>query len=438
MVSLLGIALSMILIIVLAFKKVPLYVYAPVCAAIAAAFSRLNPYETLASAFTGGLGGYVSQNFMLFLSSAVFAEFMCKSGASKYIALRLSVLAKRSRNSQFAGMMYMAFVQFVLTAGGVNVFVVIFLLVDLNRTLYEELDIPWNLYLANMWASGTATTWALPGMPSIQNLIPTTYLGTTPMAGAGLGIFMGVEISALCILYIYCCLRKARKNQEHFLPQGAAVKAKDIQVEQESVSRINLWTALTPSVVVLVTMNLFKIQPTIALLLGSLTTFLLFHEHFEHFTHTFGKGMECGLSVLLPVAFMSGYGTVISMTDGFQLVVEALKNIPGSEAWQVFIASNVAACICGSVSGGLGIVLTTLGDYFLSMNLSPGIIHRIVLAGASGLDTMPFAASIHSLMRVSCIEFSWNSYKHLFMCNLVLTIITGITGVVMVNLGIFT
>lgn len=217
MVSLLGIILSIALIIVLAFKKVPLYVYAPLCAAIAALFSKLNPYEVLTTSFTQGIGSYVSQNFMLFLSSAVFAAFMCESGASKYIALRISSLAQRSRNSQFAGLMYMALVQFVLTAGGVNVFVIIFLLVDLNRTMYEELDIPWNLYLANMWASSTATTWALPGMPSIQNLIPTTYLGTTPMAGAGLGIFMGVEISVLCIGYVWLCLRRAKRNGQHFL-----------------------------------------------------------------------------------------------------------------------------------------------------------------------------------------------------------------------------
>ena len=51
---------------------------------------------------------------------------------------------------------------------------------------------------------------------------------------------------------------------------------------------------------------------------------------------------------------------------------------------------------------------------------------------------MPHAASIHSLMRVSCIEFNWNSYKHLFVCNLVLTIITGLTGVLLVSLGVFT
>ena len=436
MVSLLGIILSIALIIVLAFKKVPLYVYAPLCAAIAALFSKLNPYEVLTTSFTQGIGSYVSQNFMLFLSSAVFAAFMCESGASKYIALRISSLAQRSRNSQFAGLMYMALVQFVLTAGGVNVFVIIFLLVDLNRTMYEELDIPWNLYLANMWASSTATTWALPGMPSIQNLIPTTYLGTTPMAGAGLGIFMGVEISVLCIGYVWLCLRRAKKNGQHFLPEGAAVAAKNIQVEKDPTDGIRLLPALMPPV--LVAMNAFKVAPAISLVLGSVVAWALFHKNIRRFTVTFGKGMESGLSVLLPVAFMAGYGQVIASTEGFGLAIEALKHIPGPEVLQVFIAANVASCICGSVSGGLGIVLTTLGDYFLSMNLSPGIIHRIVLAGASGLDTMPHAASIHSLMRVSCIEFNWNSYKHLFVCNLVLTIITGLTGVLLVILGVFT
>ena len=63
MVSLLGIILSIALIIVLAFKKVPLYVYAPLCAAIAALFSKLNPYEVLTTSFTQGIGSYVSQNF---------------------------------------------------------------------------------------------------------------------------------------------------------------------------------------------------------------------------------------------------------------------------------------------------------------------------------------------------------------------------------------
>lgn len=437
MISLAGIIISIVLIMVLAFRKVPLYVYAPFCAMLVALFSGTNPFTALSTTFVSGLGSYVGQNFMLFLSSAVFAAFMEESGAARYIALRLAALAKRSKNSRLAGLMYMALVQIVLTAGGINVFVVIFLLVALNRTMFEELDIPWNLFLANSWACSTATVWALPGMPSIQNLIPTTYLGTDAMAGAGLGIFMGVEITVLCILYVCWCLRRAQKNNEHFLPDGEAVCSQAIQADQEPVQGIRLWSALLPSVVVLVTMNLLHVPAAASLLLGSLTAYVLFHRNFESFTGTILKGMENGLNVLLPVAFMTGYGAVVASTEGFQVVIEALKHIPGPEVLQVYIAVNVASCICGSVSGGLGITLTTLGDYFLAMDLSPEIIHRIAVAGASGLDTMPHAASIHSLMRVSCIEFNWRSYKHLLVCNLLLTMITGVTGVLLVALGIF-
>lgn len=437
MLSIIGIVVSIAAIMALAFKKVPLYVYAPVCALIAAIASGLNPYYAMVDSFVPGIAEYVSKNFMLFLSSAIFAFFMDESGAARYIALRLSSLAKRSKHSKFAGLMLMALVQIVLSVGGINLFVVIFLMVSLNRTMYEELDIPWNLFLANMWASGTVTVWALPGMPSIQNLIPTEYLGTDAMAGAGLGIFMGIEITVLCILYVWYCLRKAEKNKEHFLPQGEAVKNAEINVNKEIPKNINMWMALIPSAVVLITMNGFKLAPAVSLLLGSLIAYILFRKNIKNVAFTLRDGMENGLSVLLPVAFMAGYGTVIASTSGFAVIIEALKNIQGPEVVQVYIATNVAACICGSVSGGLGIVMTTLGDHFLAMDLSPGIIHRIAVAGASGLDTMPHAASIHSLMRVSCIEFNWQSYKHLFMCNLVLTIIVGITGVIAVCLGIF-
>ena len=105
MTSLVGIIFSIVLIMILAFKNVPLYVYAPFCAIIVALFSKMNPFETLSEVFVTGLGDYVAQNFLLFLSSAVFAAFMEESGAAKYIALRLASLAMRSKQSQFAGLL---------------------------------------------------------------------------------------------------------------------------------------------------------------------------------------------------------------------------------------------------------------------------------------------------------------------------------------------
>ena len=437
-ISVIGIIVSIVLIMILAFRHVPLYVYAPACACLAALFSQIDPYTALSTSFVTGLGTYVGNNFLLFLSSAVFAAFMDESGAARCIALKIAALSKKTKYSKLTALLCMALVQLILTAGGINVFVVIFLLVSLNKVIFEELDIPWNLFLANGWASSTCTVWAFPGMPSIQNLIPTEYLGTTPMAAPGLGMVMGIEISVLCILYVNYCLRKAERNNEHFLPQGEAVmKSKEGMDEIDKATNMKFIPAIIPSVVVLVTMNALKWQPAVALLAGSLVSYVMFRKNFRTFTPVIGKGMKDGLSVLLPVAFMAGYGAVIASTQGYKVIIDALQNIPGPEVVQVYVATNVAAGVCGSVSGGLGIVFTTMGSYFKAMSLSPEIIHRIAVAGASGLDTMPHAASIQSLLGVAHIEFNWQSYKHLFMVNLVLTMVTGLTGVLLVALGVF-
>lgn len=435
--SLVGILLSIVLIIIFASKKIPLYVYAVACAMIVAVFNKTNPFTALASSFAPGLGEYIANNVMLFVSSAIFAAFMDESGCAKYIALKLAGLSKKSKNSKFAALMYMALVQIILSVAGINLFVVIFLLVSINRTLFEELDIPWNLFLANTWATGTVTVWALPGMPSIQNLIPTTYLGTTAMAGAKLGIFMGVEITVLCIGYLIFCLKRAEKKDLHFLPEGNAVKEKELQIEERPLDHINIVTALIPPAAVLILMNVVGLSAVSSLLAGTGLTFVLFFKNFKRISMSVLRGIEDGLGVLLPVAFMTAYGSVVATTDGFQVILGALQKIPGPEVFQVYIAANVCALVCGSVSGGLGIMFTTLGGYLGTLSLPTEIIHRVAVAGASGLDTMPHAASIHSLMRVSCIEFSWDSYKYLFVNNLVLTIITGLTGCVLVSMGFF-
>lgn len=435
MLSLAGILLSILLIIIFASKKVPLYVYAIACSIIVALFNRTNPVAALSTSFAPGLGEYIANNVMLFVSSAVFAAFMDESGCAKYIAIKLAGLSKKSKNSKIAALMYMALVQIILSVAGINLFVVIFLLVSINRTLFEELDIPWNLFLANTWATGTVTVWALPGMPSIQNLIPTTYLGTNAMAGAKLGIFMGVEITILCIGYVIFCVKRAEKRGDHFLPEGAAVKEKELVIEERPLDHINIITALIPPIAVLVLMNVIGLSAPTSLLCGTAITYVLFFKHFDKVSLSVFRGIEDGLAVLLPVAFMTAYGAVVATTDGFQVILGMLQRIPGPEVFQVFVAANICALVCGSVSGGLGIMFTTLGGYLNTLSLPPEIIHRVAVAGASGLDTMPHAASIHSLMKVSCIEFSWESYKYLFVNNLVLTIITGLTGCVLVSFG---
>ena len=79
--------------------------------------------------------------------------------------------------------------------GGVSVFVVAFAVYPFAAELFREADIPKRLIPATM-SLGTFTFAmdALPGSPQIQNIIPTTFFGTTTMAAPILGPIGGVFI----------------------------------------------------------------------------------------------------------------------------------------------------------------------------------------------------------------------------------------------------
>lgn len=442
MLSLIGILLGLFTLIFLAFKRVNIYIFAPVAAIVVLLFSGLNIWEVMSTTYIQGVGNYVSKNGILFLTSAIFAASMGASGAAHYIALKLAGLALRSKNSKFMAMFYIACILMVLTMGGISLFVVIFLIASIARDVYEKLDIPWAFMMANMWGSGTVTGWALPGAPSVTNLLPTNYLGTDAMAGPVLGVIMAIEIAVLCNLYIWYILKRAEKRGEHFLPTGALItqREKGKEIERELDPSMNLFKCLLPSIVVLVTLNVIKLPNGICLLLGTLCCFILFWKNFDHNIRkcldSIVQGFNNGFSVLLPVGFMAGFGAVVALTPGFEYAVTLLDKIHAPEALQVLIIANLAAGLCGSASGGMGIMFGAFAERFAHMHLNPGAIHRLCTVGSCGLDSLPHNASIQSGLRVYGLELNWTCYQHAFFTQTVFPLIVGLTAVVLASMGV--
>ncbi|EBA00019.1 hypothetical protein MELB17_16693 [Marinobacter sp. ELB17] len=87
----------------------------------------------------------------------------------------------------------MTFACALLTYGGVVVFVVIFAIYPLGLRLLREANIPKRLLLgAIALGSGTFILTALPGTPSVQNVILSAALGTDFFAGAHYGLMAAV------------------------------------------------------------------------------------------------------------------------------------------------------------------------------------------------------------------------------------------------------
>ena len=189
MLGLFGIILSLVLLMVLAYRGINVLVLAPLMALLATAFAGGLPLlATYTQVFMPALGKYAITYFPLFLLGAIFGKLMDDSGAARAIA-HFIVDKLGERRAILAIVLSCG----ILTYGGVSLFVVAFAVFPIAAALFREADVPKRLIPASIaLGSFTFTMVALPGTPAIQNAIPAPFFGTDAFAAPGLGIIAGV------------------------------------------------------------------------------------------------------------------------------------------------------------------------------------------------------------------------------------------------------
>ncbi len=179
-----AILIALVALMAIAFRGLPVIVFAPLCALLAAGLSGQPLLPTaMPRAFMASAAGYVRSFFPLFLLGAVFGKLMETSGAAATIAGAIA-RAVGPRRSILAVVIACG----VLTYGGVSLFVVAFAVYPFASALFREADIPKRL-IPGAIALGafTLTMDALPGSPQILNLIPTRFFGTDAYAAPWAG-----------------------------------------------------------------------------------------------------------------------------------------------------------------------------------------------------------------------------------------------------------
>ncbi len=366
---------------------------------------------------------------------------MGDSGACDVIAVKLSGLAKKgkTRKSQcMIAILSLGLVQAILTYGGINLFVVIFLLVSLAKNIFEELDLPWHLCYLGCFCSGTFTMAMLPGTPAVQNIIPTTYLGTNAMAAPVVGIICSIVCVALNVLYANFEVGRTLKTKEAFLPSGKEIAARlgNSSVNKE-IPDYNIVYCLLPCVVLFIVLNVLNQDAIVAVFAGCVAGLILFFKTLKpkQYAKCFEGGITNAISVACSVSAVVGFGTVVSATAGYASIIEALNNVGGSPLWQVVIIVNVAAGASGSASGGLGIFFQQFTDHFVNLGLSPQVIHRLSVISSCGLDSLPHNGAVVSGM--ACFGLTHKQvYKYVFIENCVITVLCSILAVFLFSIGL--
>ncbi|MEQ1829768.1 MAG: GntP family permease [Pirellula sp.] len=458
MISVAGIVLSLAVLIYLAYRNVSVLVLAPLCAMLAVLLDGNLPLlGTYTQIFMASVGQFVKDYFPLFMLGAIFGKLMEDSGAATKIAHSVVGFLGIQRT-----VLAVVLSCTILTYGGVSLFVVVFAVFPVSRSLFRQADLPRRLIPGAIGlGSFTYTMTALPGTVQIQNQIPMQFFRTNVFAAPGLGCIGGAMMFAIGMSWLSYRANQAKKNKEGFglLQPGDTPESENQSMEAAALP--SLWSALVPIVCVIGLNYVFSqwIIPTwdtsylaqeqfgktelpkvigawstiVSMLIAVLVTIALHFRSMERIKLSLADGARTSLLPLFNTASEYGYGNTIRALAGFTIVQKFVMGIaPGNPLISESIAVNALSGITGSASGGLSIALRALGETYyqqaLEKGIDPQLLHRVASMSCGGLDSLPHNGALITLLLI-CGTTHRQSYKDIFVVTVVGPIVATIAVV---------
>jgi H+/gluconate symporter-like permease len=401
--------------------------------------------------FMDKMVGFLKLYFPVFLLGAIFGKLIEVSGFSKSIVAAAIKLFGADR-----AMLSIVAVCAVLTYGGVSLFVVVFAVYPFAAELFRQSDIPKRLIPGTIALGAfTFTMDALPGTPQIQNIIPTSFFGTTTWAAPWLGSIGAVFILAVGFSYLEWRRRVAKRNGEGYGDAATLLNEPAPFAESRLAHPL---VALLPLVLVGVVNKLLtlwipevygsshafvpavigKAAPVVqevskvaaiwavqgALLIGILSVLVL---AWKPVAASFSEGAKAAVGGAMLAAMNTaseyGFGAVIAALPGFLVVANALGSIPNPLVNEAITVTSLAG-ITGSASGGMSIALAAMADTFIANAEAAGIpmdvLHRVASMASGGMDTLPHNGAVITLLAVTGLTHR-QGYKDIFAITLIKT-----------------
>lgn len=496
MIGLIGIVLSLVLLIVFAYRGVNVIILAPLMALLATAFAGGLPMlATYTQVFMPALGNYLITYFPLFLLGALFGKLMDDSGAARAIAYFIV-----EKLGDTKAILAIVLACGILTYGGVSLFVVAFAVFPIAAALFREAGVPKRLIPATIaLGSFTFTMTALPGTPQIQNAIPAPFFGTDAFAAPGLGIIAALIMFGGGIAWLMYRAKRLTTAGEVYLPEQAPngggllsrftgkkadpetggadtstgtatatatapVKTAEPEaVDQSTLPRPAVLIAFLP-IFVVIALNyvlvtwVFPAMDTdylagdaygktdidtvggiwaivVSLVVSCLLVVATNLGRFGDVKESLNEGTMASFLPIFNTASEVGYGAVVASLPAFRTVRDSVLGISNNPIISLAVAVNVLAGITGSASGGMSIALQTLGERFRGLAEDQGISLEL-MHRVTVLAAGGFDALPHNGAVVTVLAICGlthrQSYKDIFMVAIAIPLVA---LVVVITLG---
>lgn len=423
MLSMIGLAGGLALLIALTIRGMNLFIAAPLCALVVALTNNMtlflgdtNFVETYMSGFTG----FIASWFFMFLLGALFGKFMEDSGAADSVS-RWIIEKVGYKRAVLAVVAACA----ILTYGGVSVFVVAFSVYPMAVSLFKDANLPRRFIPATMAFGSITFTMTSAGSPEIQNWIPIKYLGTSPFAAWEVSLVVALFMALFGYWWLAKMINKAVANGEVFEARDSDPKLREREYPHPL-------TGILPLVVVLVLSftlhgELAQLALIVALGGGVLCLLAINFKHFHDLSTAVNAGTTGALVAIGNTAAVVGFGAIAKNTEAFQDTVTLMTQIPGNELIGAAIAVSVIAGLTGSASGGQAIALPLVGPHYLDQGVEPDELHRIVSISSGALDSLPHNGYVVTTIRAICHE----THKAAYWSMAALTVVVPLIGLSM-------
>lgn len=457
MVDLLIVIGALVFLMVAAYRGYSVILCAPIAAMAAVLLTQpIAIAPVFSGLFMERMVSFAKLYLPVFLLGAVFGKLIELSGFSHAIVRTVLKLIGAKR-----AILAIVMVCALLTYGGVSLFVVVFAVYPFAAEMFRQSDIPKRL-MPGVIALGafTFTMTAIPGTPQIQNIIPTSFFGTTTWAAPWLGLIGACFTLIVGMTYLEWRRRRAAnagegygtdlRNEPAAPPDDTAYHPLIAILPLVVVSVSNLlftrwipgWYAgvdgidlpgLTAPVDTNVDANVAIWAVMGALLMGILTILVFaFRKVASQLAEGSKDAVSGALLASMNTAAEYGFGGVIAALPGFLLVAEALKAIPDPLIGEAIAVTSLAG-ITGSASGGMSIALAAMADTFIegaqATGISMEVLHRVAAMASGGMDTLPHNGAVITLLAVTGLTHR-QSYGDIFAITVISTAsVFGVIGV---------
>lgn len=415
-----GCLLGFLVVIYLCYKEWSVYIATFLGACVVILLTGVPFLNALTVTYIEGVFTALKSFFFVILFGCILSRIYIESGAA--FAISDTIMSKLLKDDMgestknIIGMLVIIGIGAILNMGGIIAGVVIVLMYPIALAVFQRCDIPKKFILGVLGAGSFTFTLSIPGSPQVTNVAAMTSLGTSATVAMIPGLIGGaVELLVILVLMNHL-INRAKAKGEHF-----ELHPLDPQYDQ-TAPRPHFIMAVIPMAALFIAFNVFSVNIVLALIGSCVLSMILFLPQIrrKNVREFMTQGATESVPMTMTVGAICGFAAVVTNSDPFQLMLNAIVSINISPLLICWIVVALMCMLTGGSSTGQLIALPQIAPKLMDMGLNVNTIHRVSVFAATTLDSMPYCGSILMLLPMCHMKLR-EVYPSLFVTTVIAT-----------------